>query len=69
MLISIPDVLSKNDVADFRRVMAADGNWQKTAVVTHWGFIRALTGLTVGNGTVVRYTVDPAPAAKVVHPA
>src|ERR1700722_13580461 len=25
MLICIPDVLSKDDVADFRRIMAADG--------------------------------------------
>ena len=30
----------------------------ETAVVTHWGFIRALTGLTVPNGTVLR--IDPA---------
>lgn len=41
----------------------------RLAVVSHWGFIRALTGLTVGNGTAVRFTVDPAPAAEVVHPA
>jgi hypothetical protein len=26
-------------------------------VITHWGFIRALTGLTVPNGTVLR--IDP----------
>jgi hypothetical protein len=26
-------------------------------LVTHWGFIRALTGLTVPNGVVLR--VDP----------
>ncbi len=37
-------------------------------VVSHWGFIRALTGLTVGNGTAVRFTVAPEPAATVVHP-
>ena len=27
------------------------------AVVTHWGFIRALTGLKVPNGAVLR--IDP----------
>ncbi len=34
-------------------------------VVTHWGFIRGLTGLTVGNGTAVR--LDPQ-GVEVVHP-
>lgn len=32
--------------------------WLETGVVTHWGFIRALTGLSVPNGTVLR--IDPA---------
>ena len=27
----------------------------RTVVVSHWGFIRALTGLEVGNGAFVRY--------------
>ena len=30
----------------------------EVAVITHWGFIRAVTGLKVPNGTVLR--VDPA---------
>jgi broad specificity phosphatase PhoE len=34
-------------------------------VVTHWGFIRGLTGLTVQNGTAVR--LDPQ-GVEVVHP-
>jgi broad specificity phosphatase PhoE len=38
------------------------------AIVSHWGFIRALTGLTVPNAAVVRFRVQPAPAAEVVHP-
>ncbi len=37
----------------FRRRMAAEV-WSELAVVTHWGFIRALTGLTVPNGAVLR---------------
>lgn len=31
--------------------------WSETALVTHWGFIRALTGLEVPNGAVLR--IDP----------
>ena len=37
----------------FRQRICTEG-WLETAVVTHWGFIRALTGLTVPNGTVLR---------------
>lgn len=42
---------------DFRRRMAERGDWERTAVITHWGFIRALTGLTVSNGHLLRF--DP----------
>jgi glucosyl-3-phosphoglycerate phosphatase len=31
--------------------------WSQIGVVTHWGFIRALTGLKVPNGAVLR--IDP----------
>src|SRR5215475_769814 len=31
--------------------------WSEIAVVTHWGFIRAVTGLKVPNGTMLR--IDP----------
>jgi broad specificity phosphatase PhoE len=45
----------------FRAEMAADPQWQRTVVVSHWGFIMALTGISVQNGQWVR--VDPtAPA-------
>ena len=40
----------------FRRQIATEA-WTEIAVVTHWGFIRALTGLQVPNGTVLR--IDP----------
>ena len=36
--------------ARFRALMAARADWRELAVVTHWGFIRALTGETVANG-------------------
>jgi len=45
----------------FRERMAREARWHEVAVVTHWGFIKALTGLTVGNCAVVRF--DPTGAA------
>jgi len=41
----------------FRSAMAIAADWPAAGVVTHWGFIRGLTGLTVPNGAVLR--VDP----------
>jgi broad specificity phosphatase PhoE len=41
----------------FRNRVAREA-WSGTAVVTHWGFIRAMTGLKVPNGAAVR--IDPA---------
>ena len=35
----------------------ANDVWSDLAVVTHWGFIRALTGLKAPNGSVLR--IDP----------
>jgi len=40
----------------FLRCMASD-IWPGVAVVTHWCFIRAVTGLKVPNGSVLR--IDP----------
>ena len=40
----------------FRRRIAGEP-WTQIGVVTHWGFIRALTGMMVPNGTALR--VDP----------
>jgi glucosyl-3-phosphoglycerate phosphatase len=36
------------------RFRIASEAWSEIAVVTHWGFIRALTGLKVPNGAVLR---------------
>lgn len=46
----------------FRAEMAALGDWSDTLVVTHWGFVMALTGLSVPNGEWMRYDpTGPAP--------
>ena len=42
----------------FRQEAAAWPDEARTLVVSHWGFVRALTGLEVENGAIVRY--DPA---------
>jgi broad specificity phosphatase PhoE len=44
--------------ACFRRDMAALPDWRGVAVVTHWGFVRALTGRQAQNGEVMFF--DPA---------
>ena len=41
----------------FRAEMAALPDWQDTVVVTHWGFIMALTGQSIQNGEHLRF--DP----------
>ena len=41
----------------FRGLMSAVENWRHVLVVTHWGFIRGLTGHEVPNAAIV--TFDP----------
>ena len=41
----------------FRAALAASPDWSGTLVVSHWGFIRGLTGHTVGNARLVAF--DP----------
>ncbi len=43
--------------AVFRAEMAALPDWSRTLVVSHWGFIMSLTGLSVQNGQWLRF--DP----------
>lgn len=43
--------------AVFRAAMARAPDWSNIAVVTHWGFIRAMTGRPVANCEMVR--IDP----------
>jgi broad specificity phosphatase PhoE len=48
----------------FRQEMAALGDaWKRAVVVSHWGFILSLTGISVQNGQWIRYDpTQPAPA-------
>ena len=39
----------------FRSHMAGQDDWSRVLVVTHWGFIRGLTGQEVHNGAILRY--------------
>jgi len=41
----------------FRERMAESENWGRIAVVSHWGFIRSLTGTQVTNGELLKF--DP----------
>ena len=46
----------------FRGEMAALPDWSDTLVVSHWGFLLALTGISVTNGQTLRYDpTQPAP--------
>ena len=42
----------------FRRDHADSLTWETTLVVSHWGFIRCLTGYTVGNTQLVEFFPD-----------
>lgn len=44
----------------FRAEMARREDWRRVAVVTHWGFVRALTGRQAQNGEIVVYDVTAA---------
>lgn len=39
----------------FRETVAGSEDWQRVLVVTHWGVIRALTGVPVKNCTALRW--------------
>lgn len=46
----------------FRARMAASADWPEVAVISHWGFIRALTGQTLANGGHLAFDPTAAPA-------
>ena len=50
------ETLSARCIA-FRAHMRTQADWARVAMVSHWGFIRGLTGITVQNGAVLR--IDP----------
>jgi broad specificity phosphatase PhoE len=49
----------------FRATAQGLVDWQQVAVVTHWGFIRGITGLEARNGELVRFDphTPPSPTA------
>jgi hypothetical protein len=46
--------------------MAARGESRSTLLVSHWGFILALTGISAGNGEVLDYDLGTAPPERIV---
>ncbi len=46
--------------ASFRAAAAARADWPYLVVVSHWAFIRGLTGQALANGATLRYRVDDA---------
>ncbi|MFC7539857.1 hypothetical protein ACFQU2_10890 [Siccirubricoccus deserti] len=60
--IEEPDHQIEARAALFRGEMAALPDWRDTLVVSHWGFILALTGQRVVNGEILRCDpTGPAP--------
>jgi glucosyl-3-phosphoglycerate phosphatase len=49
---------------EFRRSMAARDDHAMTLLVSHWAFLLALTGKSVGNGELIEY--DPAHQPKLI---
>jgi glucosyl-3-phosphoglycerate phosphatase len=49
----------------FREKLSTAERWDDTVFVTHWAFIRGLTGMTVPNGTLL--SLDRDLAATIVH--
>ncbi len=47
----------------FADAMVRTADWQLAAVVSHWGFIRASTGRSLGNAELVRWTISGHDAA------
>ena len=44
--------------AAFAETMRGDDGWRRLGVVTHWGFIRGLTGYEAKNGEIVLHDLD-----------
>ncbi|WPZ35490.1 histidine phosphatase family protein [Thalassobaculum sp. OXR-137] len=49
----------------FREKLGAETNWDDTVFVSHWAFIRGLTGMAVPNGTLL--ALHRGLAATIVH--
>jgi broad specificity phosphatase PhoE len=60
-----PDMDESEEALDrrcraYRQLLAENGDWPGTLIVTHWGVIRTLTGHRVENADLVRF--DPTAA-------
>ena len=42
----------------FHQAARAQSDWRRIAVISHWGFIRGLTGIETKNGALVRFEPD-----------
>ncbi|MEX2455375.1 MAG: histidine phosphatase family protein [Rhodospirillaceae bacterium] len=49
---TVPDFHAR--CAAFRKIAAGLEDWNRLAVITHWGVIRSLTGVRAGNAEAVR---------------
>jgi len=47
----------------FRAAARGLADWQRVAVITHWGFIRGITGIEARNGELVRFDPHGPPSA------
>jgi broad specificity phosphatase PhoE len=55
--------------ARFRAEMAAQPDWRGTLVISHWGFILSMTGISAANGDWLRCDPsEPPPESVVWHP-
>ncbi|MFN0043842.1 MAG: histidine phosphatase family protein [Alphaproteobacteria bacterium] len=45
----------------FRAAMAREAEWPNVLVITHWGFIRGLTGVTVANAETIGFDPTTSP--------
>jgi glucosyl-3-phosphoglycerate phosphatase len=53
----------------FRATVRALADWQRVAVVTHWGFIRGIAGVEARNGELVRFDPHVPPSAQATDPS
>ena len=61
-----PEAVVVARASEFRAEMAKHPDWEGTVVVSHWGFILALTGISVQNGQWIRYDPTGLPPAEIV---
>ncbi|HQT88357.1 MAG TPA: histidine phosphatase family protein [Acidiphilium sp.] len=53
----------------FRALMMAADDWRETVLISHWGFILALTGQSLMNGQWIRFDPHaPRPETIIWHP-